>query len=599
MKKISFLSALFMGGFAQFSDAQTFVDTLPANRNVVLQEFTGIKCTWCPAGHLIANNMKAADPSRVVLVNIHAGGFAAPADTTEPDFRSTVGSAITTAFRVNSFPAGDVNRRGREFNDGDTLIATGRTRWDSRGTAVKGLSSPVNVAARCTINLDNRQLRMTVQAYYTGNGNGTQDRFNAFILQNRVEGPQTGAANNPAQIAPNGKYIHNHALRAALTPTWGDVVSTNTQGTLYTNRYVATIPARYNNIPALLGDLEIAVFMTDSLLDTYTGDMAEMYYETSTPLNVQSMNIASNVALNTACGNMAEPTLTFTNMGANDITSIRVQYTNNGVAQTPYTANFTTPVPTAGRVVANIPQVALSTGANALSFTVTEINGTPYTGNATALNTTINTASVVTSAVDSLIFNITFDQYPEEVGYTLTNETTNSIISNVRFTNAIPDSAVRRYAFPLIDGNCYSFAITDAASDGICCGYGTGSFNLMTGGTTVLTSTGAYGAGTGNKFNWSRVVGVQPIEEAAQAVRLYPNPVKENFTLEFELEAAADMNISINNALGQTIREIQSGNMSAGSHQLNINSNELPNGTYFITLRQDGKTSTKRFNVMR
>jgi len=596
MKKISFLAALFMGSFAQFSNAQTFVDTVPANRNVVLQEFTGIKCTWCPAGHLIANNMKTADPNRVVLINVHAGGFATPG-AGEPDFRSAIGTALDNASDLGGYPAGDVNRRA--FTDSEPEIAAGRAVWASRGNTVKGLSSPVNVAARCTINLDNRQLRMTVEAYYTGNGNGTQDRFNAFILQNNVEGPQTGSANNPSQVLPNGKYRHMHALRAALTPTWGDVVSTISQGSFYTNRYVATIPANYNNIPALLGDLEVAVFMTDSTMDTYTGNMAEIYYETSTPLNVQSMGVTSNVALNTACGNTAEPTLTFTNMGANDITSIRIQYTNNGSAPVAQTINLATPVPTAGRVVANIPGVALSTGANALSFTVTEINSTPYTGNATALNTTINTASVVSSAVDSLIFNITFDNYPEEVGYTLTNETTNSIISNVRFTNAIPDGAVRRYAFPLVDGNCYSFAITDAASDGICCGYGNGNFNLTTGGTTILTSSGAYAAGTGSKFNWSRVVGVQPAEEAAQAVRLYPNPVKENFTLEFELAEAADMNISISNALGQTIREIQNGNMNAGSHQLNISSNELPNGTYFVTFRQDGKTSTKRFNVIR
>ncbi len=599
MKKFSFLTALFMGALGQFANAQTFVSTVPANRNVVLQEFTGIHCTWCPAGHSIATSMHDANPTRVVLVNVHAGGFATPG-AGEPDFQSTVGTALDAASDLDGYPAGDVNRRA--FNDAEPLfIAAGRGVWASRGTTIMGLASPVNVAARCTINLDTRQLRMSVEAYYTANGTGTQDRFNAFILQNNVEGPQTGSFRNPAQVLPNGNYKHNHALRAALTPNWGDIISTNTMGTTYTNRYVTTLPANYNNIPALLGDLEIAVFVTDSLMDTYTGNMAEIYYETTTPLNVQSLSAASNLSLNTACGMTAEPTLTFTNMGANDINSLTVRYTNNGMSPTTQTITLASPVATAARVVANIPNVMLAAGANALSFTVTEINGTPYTGNAAALMTTITTASTVTSAVDSLIFNILFDNYPEEVSYSFRDETANTVISTVTFTAAsIPDGAARRYAFPLIDAHCYSFQIKDAAGDGICCGYGNGSLSVMTGSTSILPAgtTGGFGAGAGNKFTWSRVVGVQ-MEEAAQAVRLYPNPAKENFNLEFELAAAADMNISISNALGQTIRQVQSGNMSAGAHILNINSNELANGTYFITLNQDGKMSSHRFNVLR
>ena len=33
------------------SFAQTFVSTTPENKNVVLEEFTGIYCGFCPDGH--------------------------------------------------------------------------------------------------------------------------------------------------------------------------------------------------------------------------------------------------------------------------------------------------------------------------------------------------------------------------------------------------------------------------------------------------------------------------------------------------------------------------------------------------------------------
>lgn len=44
--------------------AQTFVSTEVANKNVILEEYTGINCGNCPDGHRIANQIIAAHPGR-------------------------------------------------------------------------------------------------------------------------------------------------------------------------------------------------------------------------------------------------------------------------------------------------------------------------------------------------------------------------------------------------------------------------------------------------------------------------------------------------------------------------------------------------------
>ncbi|MDX1351042.1 MAG: hypothetical protein R3279_12370, partial [Putridiphycobacter sp.] len=59
------------GAFAQLP-----VSTMPDNKNVVLEEFTGITCVFCPQGHAIANTIAANNPGDVVLINIHTGGYA-------------------------------------------------------------------------------------------------------------------------------------------------------------------------------------------------------------------------------------------------------------------------------------------------------------------------------------------------------------------------------------------------------------------------------------------------------------------------------------------------------------------------------------------
>src|SRR5690554_8137402 len=84
-----FVATLFV--FAAYG--QTIVSTSPENKNVVLEEFTGIYCVFCPEGHAIAQAIKDANPDRVSLINIHTGSFAVP-NGNHPDFRTNYGAPI-------------------------------------------------------------------------------------------------------------------------------------------------------------------------------------------------------------------------------------------------------------------------------------------------------------------------------------------------------------------------------------------------------------------------------------------------------------------------------------------------------------------------
>ena len=75
------------------SFAQNLVSTTPENKNVVLEEYTGIYCVWCPAGHVIGESMHAQNPNDVFLINIHTGGFSNPSSASDPNFNTTVGTA--------------------------------------------------------------------------------------------------------------------------------------------------------------------------------------------------------------------------------------------------------------------------------------------------------------------------------------------------------------------------------------------------------------------------------------------------------------------------------------------------------------------------
>ena len=84
--------------------AQTIVGTTPENKNVVLEEFTGISCGFCPDGHRIGQLIYDQNPGDVVLINIHTGSYATPQGP-GTDFNTSFGSAIAGQSNLSGFKA--------------------------------------------------------------------------------------------------------------------------------------------------------------------------------------------------------------------------------------------------------------------------------------------------------------------------------------------------------------------------------------------------------------------------------------------------------------------------------------------------------------
>ena len=92
---------------------------------------------------------------------------------------------------------------------------------------------------------------------------------------------------------------------------------------------------------------------------------------------------------------------------------------------------------------------------------------------------------------------IVLDNYPEETSWTLTNDAGQTVASGGTYGNRADGSTVSE-DICLSDG-CYTFTINDQYGDGICCGYGNGSYSLTNGGT-VLASGGSFGSSEATDF---------------------------------------------------------------------------------------------------
>ena len=85
--------------------------------------------------------------------------------------------------------------------------------------------------------------------------------------------------------------------------------------------------------------------------------------------------------------------------------------------------------------------------------------------------------------------SITFDNYPEETSWQITNSNGSVVASGGTYASQ-PDGSTLSIDLCLVD-DCYDFTIFDSYGDGICCGYGNGSYTVSSGGTT-LASGGSF-----------------------------------------------------------------------------------------------------------
>jgi Secretion system C-terminal sorting domain len=73
-----------------------------------------------------------------------------------------------------------------------------------------------------------------------------------------------------------------------------------------------------------------------------------------------------------------------------------------------------------------------------------------------------------------------------------------------------------------------------------------------------------------------------------------PNPFTNQITIDLNIEEATSANLDLSNAVGQTLKSMNLGVKEKGSYQETIETNDLAPGIYFLTLRTQNGTETKK-----
>ena len=479
MKKITFaLMAMLALSFSL--KAQQIVSTEPANRNVILEEFTGRNCGYCPDGHLIANQIAASNPGRFFAVNVHAGGYA---PTSYPNFNTPDGATILGGFNVSGFPSGVVNR--------STASAQGRGSWASLANQQFGQQAECNVAGRALVNLQTRVATITVEVYYTGNSTVDENYLTVAMLQDSIWGSQSGGSTNPTQWV-NGQYCHMHILRDVITTSaWGDAISPTTQGTLITKTYEYQIPESIGNPNGVEVDLDNIFFLawvsekfqgtpTRPILNACELEMVQGSDEPIYPMIKEIAQVGGATCTHTKTVNVRVQ-----NGGTETLTSMVIEAELEGQTTT---VNWEGSLERFGAEDIELA-VEVPFGTYDLTVRITEANGQALDIESEASLDCMEWQDLVIEG-DSVEMRLEImqDKFGNQITWDMTTPDGTVLGAGGPYIMLVGGSGTQMHiehvTVPV--NECVKFTIRDSAGNGICCTYGQGYFILKDGEGNVV-----------------------------------------------------------------------------------------------------------------
>jgi hypothetical protein len=91
---------------------------------------------------------------------------------------------------------------------------------------------------------------------------------------------------------------------------------------------------------------------------------------------------------------------------------------------------------------------------------------------------------------------------------------------------------------------------------------------------------------------------VAEVDNAAFEFNLAPNPAMDAVTvLQYTLEQAADVAISIQDMSGRQVQELRQGRLGAGRHNVQLETSSLPAGVYAVSVRTAEKVGTTKLII--
>ncbi len=207
-------------------------------RQVLVEEFTGVRCVNCPAGSAIIEDLLVANSPQLIAVSIHAGDFSIPYSQSLYDFTTTEGSSILSYVgEPFGYPTAVVNRK--KF-DGEFDLQLGQAQWAGFVLQEKAPDPVVKIDIEPSFDAASRDLQVKVKLFVQEEIAEPDVRLSIMITESGIQDYQL----TPASPDPKPDYVHKHVLRGMLTPYDGvPLTETLSAGAVVSKTFDYVLPA--------------------------------------------------------------------------------------------------------------------------------------------------------------------------------------------------------------------------------------------------------------------------------------------------------------------------------------------------------------------
>ncbi len=212
-------------------------------KKILLEDFTGHLCPNCPSAAVIAHQLQALYPGRIVMTAVHSGYFAGfESPDFMYDFTCTTGDELHSAFNITNNPIGAINRLNTGTNNDVQLLEK-----DEWGTLVESLlllepDADINLNSK-NYNSGTRLLEIDVKIdFFTDITDPVY--ISAYLTEDNIIKPQKNSDPTVGTTPEIDDYDHMHVLRGSMNGTWGEELTTTaTSGSSIDKTISYTLPA--------------------------------------------------------------------------------------------------------------------------------------------------------------------------------------------------------------------------------------------------------------------------------------------------------------------------------------------------------------------
>jgi hypothetical protein len=226
----------------KYGPAPTFNFEEGMTKNVLVEEFTGHLCGFCPKSTKLVNELDSVLGERMVTVSIHAGSLAqVSAPPFDTDYRNAVSNLYWGQLQGGFNPCARIDRQGGISNF-VWLDADNPNSWADIIQSAKNETPKAGIQLQADFVAEDNVINIHAASQFHENLSG-QYALVVLLVESHIISAQEDYDQTPSEIL---EYEHKHVLRDAVTQAMGNFVAdAPKEGDIFSQSFTYPLPTNW------------------------------------------------------------------------------------------------------------------------------------------------------------------------------------------------------------------------------------------------------------------------------------------------------------------------------------------------------------------